>query len=118
MAAAGEAIKVIGALLDHLSTQLLEGYGRRLLEASELLALDDHLSTCLACRERWRHGGASATALLALHASLQVPDEVATTHVSSEQLTIYAAGGLDEIDRELAESHLKPVRSARRRRNG
>jgi hypothetical protein len=107
MAVAGEAIKVMGAPLDHPSTQLLESYGRRLLEASELLALDDHLSTCPACCERWRQATTRSTALLALQASLQGPDEDATTHISSEQLTIYAAGGLDEIDRELAESHFE-----------
>jgi anti-sigma factor RsiW len=94
-------------LLDHLSTQLLESYGRRLLEASELLALDDHLSTCPACCERWRQATTRVTSLLALQASLQGPCEAATTHLSSEQLTIYAAGGLDEIDRELAESHFE-----------
>src|SRR5262245_65115779 len=107
MAVAGEAIKVMGALLDHLSTQLLESYEWRLLEASELLALDDHLSTCPACCEKWRQATTRLTALLALQASLQGPDEAATTHLSSEQLTIYAAGGLDEIDRELAESHFE-----------
>jgi anti-sigma factor ChrR (cupin superfamily) len=42
-----------------------------------------------------------------LQASLQGPDEAATTHLSGEQLTIYAAGGFDEIDRELAESHFE-----------
>jgi hypothetical protein len=93
--------------LDHLSTQLLESYGRRLLEASELLALDDHLSTCPACCERWRQATTRVTALLALQASLRGPDETATAHLSSQQLTIYAAGGIDEIDRELAESHFE-----------
>jgi len=78
-----------------------------MLEASELLALDDHLSTCPDCCERWRQATSRVTALLALQASLQGPDEAATTHLSSEQLTIYAAGGLDEIDRELAESHFE-----------
>ena len=107
MAVAGEAIKVMGAPLDHLSTQLLESYSRRRLEAAELLALDDHLSTCPACRERWRQTTTRVTALLTLQASLQGPDEVETTHLSGEQLTSYAAGGLDEIDRELAESHFE-----------
>ncbi len=78
-----------------------------MLEASELLALDDHLSTCPACCERWRQATTRVTALLALQASLQGPDDTASTHLSSQQLTIYAAGGLDEIDRELAESHFE-----------
>lgn len=92
---------------DHISTQLLEGYGRRRLGAAELLALDDHLSTCPACRERWRKTNPRVAALLALQSSLQVTDEAPPTHLSGEQFAIYAAGGLDEIDRELAESHFE-----------
>lgn len=92
---------------DHISTQLLEGYGRRRLGPAELLALDDHLSTCPACRERWRKTNPRVAALLALESSLQVADEAPPTHLSGEQLAIYAAGGLDEIDRELAESHFE-----------
>jgi len=94
-------------LSDHISTQLLEGYGRRRLGAAELLALDDHLSTCPACRERWLKTNPRVEALHALQTSLEVADEAEPTHLSSERLAIYAAGGLDEIDRELAESHFE-----------
>jgi anti-sigma factor RsiW len=94
-------------LSDHISAQLLEGYGRHRMGAAELLALDDHLSTCPACRERWRKTNPRVAALLALQSSLQVIDEAPPTHLSGEQLSIYAAGGLDEIDRELAESHFE-----------
>jgi len=94
-------------LSDHISTQLLEGYGRRRLGAAELLALDDHLSTCPACRERWRKANPRVAALLTLRSSLQVADEAPPNHLSGEQLAIYAAGGLDEIDCELAESHFE-----------
>ncbi len=92
---------------DHISTQLLEGYGRRRLGAAELLALDDHLSTCPACRERWRKANPRVEALQALQTSLEVADETEPAHLSSERLAIYAAGGFDEIDRELAESHFE-----------
>lgn len=92
---------------DHISTQLLEGYGLRQLGAAELLALDDHLSTCPACRERWRKTNPRVEALQALQTSLEVADETEPTHLSSERLAIYVAGGFDEIDRELAESHFE-----------
>jgi anti-sigma factor RsiW len=94
-------------LSDHISTQLIEGYSQRRLEVAELLALDDHLSTCPACRERWLKTNPRVAELLALQASLEVADEAAPTHLSGEELAIYAAGGLDEIDRELAESHFE-----------
>src|SRR5262249_29411598 len=38
---------------------------------------------------------------------LEVADEAAPSHLSGEELASYAAGGLDEIDRELAESHFE-----------
>ena len=91
---------------DHLSTQLLERYRGRRLEPAELLALDDHLATCAACRERWREMRPGREALLSLRASLRATNQAAPAHLPDEQLKAYAAGRLDEADRELAESHL------------
>lgn len=91
---------------DHLSTQLLERYDRRRLEAAELLALDDHLTGCAACRERLRQMKSGDVALLALRASVQTAEGPASNHLPHEQLMTYAAGRLDEVDSELAESHL------------
>src|SRR5262245_2605106 len=55
----------------------------------------------------WRRSNPRVAELLALRGSLEVADEAAPTHLSGEELAIYAAGGLDEIDRELAESHFE-----------
>lgn len=92
---------------DHLSTQLLERYRQRRLEAAELLALDDHLATCAACRERLREMKPRSVALSALRASLQAADQTAPAHLLHEQLLAYAEGRLDAADRELAEGHLE-----------
>jgi anti-sigma factor RsiW len=94
-------------LSDHLSTQLLEGYGRRRLEAAELLAMDSHISTCASCREKLREMKPRSAALLALRASLRVASEAASTHPSRDELMAYIGSRLDEIDREMVESHLE-----------
>lgn len=91
---------------DHLSPQLLERYCERRLEPQELLALDDHLASCTACRERLREVKPGRASLLALRASLQTAQAV-PDHLQQEQLVAYAEGQLDEVERELAENHLE-----------
>ncbi len=92
---------------DHLSKQILDRYRRQRLEASELLVLDDHVASCAACRERLREVKSGRTALEALRASLQATSQTTPEHLPYEQLVGYAKGQLDEVDRELAESHLE-----------
>ncbi len=92
---------------DHLSTQLLERYREHRLEPAELIALDGHLATCAACRARVREMKPRRGALLSLQASLQAANQAAPDHLPHEQLMAYAEGRLDEVDRELAESHLE-----------
>jgi anti-sigma factor RsiW len=95
-----------GQVSDHLSTQLLERLGERRLEPRELLALDDHVSTCAACRDRLREMQPRREALFALRASLQT-DKARPGHLRQEQLMAYTQGRLDEVDHELVESHLE-----------
>jgi anti-sigma factor RsiW len=91
---------------DHLSTQLLERLSERRLEPRELLALDDHVSTCAACRDRLRKMQPRRAALFALRASLQTAQAM-PDHLRKEQLMAYTEGRLDEVDHELVESHLE-----------
>jgi hypothetical protein len=94
-------------LSDHLSTQLLEGYGQRRLEAAELLDMDSHISTCAPCREKLRAMKSRSAALIALRESLRFVSEAASAHPSHDILTAYIGSRLDEVDREPVESHLE-----------
>jgi hypothetical protein len=49
----------------------------------------------------------SSAALFGLQASLEVVGDAAPAHLPDEQLIAYARGRLDEVDRELAESHFE-----------
>jgi Putative zinc-finger len=55
----------------HPSSKLFAGYFRRMLAPAELLALDDHVATCRACRERLRRMIPTRAPLLALRALME-----------------------------------------------
>ena len=92
---------------DHLSTQLLDRYHERQLGPAELLALDEHLSSCAVCRKMLREVKPRRVALLALRAGLEAANQSTSDHLPDSQLTGYAEGRLDAVGRELAESHLE-----------
>lgn len=92
---------------EHLSAQQLERYRRRALPPMDLLMADDHLATCAACRHR--AGGAEqlSAALSSLSVGLQSPAGTEIDHLRYEQLAAYADEQLDEVEREIVESHLE-----------
>src|SRR5262249_41180101 len=89
---------------EHLSAKLIERYHGRALSPEELLAADDHLALCEACRQTlWAETRGRATAN-SLRAELAVTE---TNHLGYERLEAYVEGKLDLIDLEIADSHLK-----------
>lgn len=90
----------------HLTTELLAKYRRRECTPEELLQLDDHLRACERCLAEFSAHFEVTGGLLALTANLQTP-EVA----GHPNLQAYLSGVLDEIDRELVESHLEFCRA-------
>jgi len=95
------------SLSNHPSSQLLQRYCERRFEGAELLRLDDHVTACAECRERLRLMKPGHDALQALRANLQTAAETTLVHLPHEQLVAYVGGRLDDVDRELAESHLE-----------
>jgi len=62
-------------LEDHLSAELLAAYRQRRLEPAQVLAIDDHVSACPACREMLRDMKPRGDALASLRASVETaPD--------------------------------------------
>jgi hypothetical protein len=70
------------ASADHLSTELIQNYRQRQLEPAQLLALDDHVMACPACREMLREITPSRDALISLRASLETDSENPSTGTS------------------------------------
>jgi anti-sigma factor RsiW len=94
------------ALAHHLSEKMLERFRQRRLAPAELLAIDDHVMTCQACRERLYGSAVRRDALASLQASLRQA-RTTTDHLTDDCLQAYIGGRLDAVDRELAESHLE-----------
>src|SRR5262249_53311993 len=92
------------AMNGHLSSQLIERYRQRALRPAELLEADDHLVACEMCRQRLGDEPRERAATRSLAA-----DRAATVmpHLDEESLGAYVEGEREEIDREIADSHLK-----------
>ena len=89
---------------EHLSQSQLAGYSGRTLDTDELLAVDGHLASCDVCHERLT-GMLPAAAKPAAGLSLQ-PD-AGPFHLDYEQhLESYVDGKLNDIDREIVDSHV------------
>lgn len=87
---------------EHLSSQQIEHYCQRALSSAELLEVDDHIAACVPCRQRL------AEAVQASSSFVRTSDMAAQPeHLEYDQLEAYVDGTLDEVDREIVESHLE-----------
>src|SRR5882724_4354744 len=93
-------------MIDHISSQQLEGYLNKTLPPDELIRVDDHLSACDVCHQH-------LSAMLSLSKKPRVIEsdesrinDEESDHVTYEQLAAYVDLELDEFDREIVESHI------------
>lgn len=89
-------------MAEHLSQETLTRYAGRALSPTELLAADDHLAACAACRERLEDQSEAHAVVQALRA-----ESAATpfTHLDYEQLETVVDGTAGEVEREMVSSH-------------
>ncbi len=92
---------------EHLTQLQIEHYCQRRLSPSALLALDDHLAGCAFCRRRLREIKPMEETIGALRTNLEAVQLTASDHLTQGELSGYADNRLDEIERELVESHLE-----------
>lgn len=92
----------------HISDEISEAYANRTLGATEFLAVQTHLDNCGECRERIAQTAGIAAHVNALASQINsdwlTADE--PEHLPYEQLALYLDGKLDEVDREISDSHL------------
>ncbi|MCS6861930.1 MAG: zf-HC2 domain-containing protein, partial [Abditibacteriales bacterium] len=87
---------------EHLSSQQIERYCQRALSSAELLAADDHIAACASCRQRLAEAARDSFSFVPASAVVAQPE-----HLTYEQLEAYVDSALDEVDREIVESHLE-----------
>lgn len=92
----------------HITAEAVEGYRLRLLRPAELLAAQAHAAACEECRARLAGAAGldAAFARVQTEFSVKPDDEEETEHLPYEQLTGFVDGSLDEVTREIVESHL------------
>ena len=93
-------------LLEHLDPQHFAAYRQRTLTPDDLLAMEDHLASCEACRRQLasvEHRGAVSRSL---RTALQ-PDADAPAHLQYEQLAAYVDDTSDDVDCEIVEAHVE-----------
>ncbi|MBI2833356.1 MAG: zf-HC2 domain-containing protein [Acidobacteria bacterium] len=92
--------------MPHVTSEQAARYHDRKLEPAELVALDDHLVACPACREQLVSAADFDRAVSELRADLSTTLQVPLTHPAYEELEAYLDRRLDQVDRDLMESHV------------
>jgi hypothetical protein len=94
--------------LEHITGETAERYRLRLLTPAELLAAQSHADRCTGCRAKLADAFTLDAAFENVHAEFSGghgrDDE--PEHLPYEQLAAFVDGSLDDVTRELAESHL------------
>src|ERR1044071_1571423 len=92
-------------MAEHLSMEQLERFRKRMLSPQELLSVDEHISACEECRNKVSDDDKIRASVKFWKADLEQASEE-FDHPSYEVLKEYVEDRLDEVDREIIDSHL------------
>jgi anti-sigma factor RsiW len=89
---------------EHLSSEQIERYCKRVMLPSELLVASDHLATCETCRSYFRSSDRLQRAVASLRLDSQAEEPI---HLLYEQVAAYVDATLTDGERELIVDHLE-----------
>jgi hypothetical protein len=95
--------------LEHLTEEAVVRYRERASSRAELLAVQTHVLSCTQCRARLEQAVDANAAFLSLQKQMtgeRISLNEEPEHLPYEQLALYLDNKLDEVEREIAESHL------------
>ena len=92
---------------EHPPAERLVAYGRRTLVPRELLAVDDHLAVCDACRRQLGTAVQLNAVVASVDAVLRSEDDAPIDHVEYEQLARYVTGTLRASERGVVDAHVE-----------
>ena len=93
---------------DHLSLEQVRAYVRGALHPSTLVATDDHLEACAACRAALARESDASFGAEAFGRALAAPEaRPESPHASFDHLRGAVDGTLSSIDRQWVESHVR-----------
>ena len=94
------------ALIEHISDEIFDRYAERKADAAEILRVQTHVAACDACRAKLARVLGEEKVFAAIHGSFVFDDfRDEPEHLLYEQLEFFVDNKLDEVDREIAESH-------------
>lgn len=93
-------------MTEHPTKQQLNEYCRRVLAPAAFLPVHRHVITCARCAAQCNSPQQLARDFDQLQEALIVAQDAAPYHLSAAEIKGYTQGTLDEIDLEIAESHL------------
>ena len=95
------------AVNEHITDEIFNRYAARKASAAETLNVQTHSAVCENCREKLARIVQPRKAFAAIHNSFLFDDLAQEPeHLPFEQLEFFVDKKLDEVDREIAESHL------------
>jgi hypothetical protein len=98
------------SVTEHLTGGAIEDYRAGRSSVAEVLAAQNHVVACAACRARLESAVEADAAVLSLRRQMTQPPAPDTPeaefHLPYEQLALYVDDKLDVVEREIADSHL------------
>lgn len=92
---------------EHISNEAFERYNARRSDAAETLEVQAHIGECAACREKLAQVFDAEKAFAGLRNDFAFDDFAdEPEHLPYENLALFVDGKMDEVEREIAESHL------------
>src|SRR5579862_2756791 len=91
---------------EHLTDEQVQRYIDRAVSPQELLAIDDHFESCVACHARCYPEERRRSDFAALWSDLDSRMRASVEHVTYEQLSSLLSGDVDEAERARVEEHL------------
>ena len=93
-------------MTEHPTKQQLDEYSRRVLRPEAFMSVHRHITSCPRCATQCNSPQDLARDLDDLHAALLSDQDDTPYHLSAAEVAAYVRGTLDQIDLEIAESHL------------
>lgn len=94
---------------EHLTTEAINRFREHRSQVAELLAVQAHVSVCQTCRAQLEHAIDADAAFLSLRRQMTGSDfnlNDEPFHLPYEQFALYVDDKLDDVEREIADSHL------------
>ncbi len=94
-------------MTDHISPNRMEEFCARTLSAPEFVAVGKHLAHCEICTQTFREVLGKRRNYVPVSVNLSLEHQLKDDHLEDGQVASFVDDGLDDIEREMADLHLK-----------